>query len=167
MGIINLTDQEIAAINGIHVDALKTTIDRAIETGNLTGTTSLVPYGCGPFLHQKLRTFESAVQQDQNARSARKCEQTHQYAITKGWDLSSAVFQMQGRAKDEISQREFFYVEDDILPPLNIHDQMSVLIPFRWRRTNTDEWCFASITFDFVASAWIKSITQGHQATGS
>jgi hypothetical protein len=158
MTIINLTPNEIEAISGIDLNALQAAIDRETKTESQAGVENIVSFRCSAFIQQRLRYFKVALQDFYKARSPKKREETHQDAMRKGGDLLSAVSQMQDRVVIELRQRELFTVDDQIQPPIEIRDAMSVRVFFNWRNSKADEWQNGSIRFEYLARASLERI---------
>lgn len=52
----------------------------------------------------------------------------------------SAVRDMKSRVEAERQERQLFYIDDLIRPPIELSKQLKVTIPFSWRPSITSEW---------------------------
>ncbi|CVI64224.1 MULTISPECIES: hypothetical protein [Agrobacterium] len=147
MGEINLTEREIDAIKAVDEHELGRLIDQSVmeaRTGNLS---RLRLSDCGPYVVNKLYYFERALGRYRDAKSAKKIEETHSYAVRTGSELRRAVGQMKGRMETEERQRLYWHVDDNVYWPSHFTNDLSVTISYRWRKAVEDGWSFGNITF--------------------
>lgn len=146
MGEINMSRNE-EAVGAIDINALKKLIDQCIREGF---PTALYPLGlahCGPYVATKNRDFEQALARHGTAKSSKKRAETEHYAVRAGDDLVFAVQQMKDRLDREREEGLLFYVEDQIIPPYQFSEDLSVRVSYRWRRNIEDVWSYGSIVF--------------------
>lgn len=147
MGEINLEAHEVRAIQSIDVEQLRVLVTRALEQGTASGLYGLQLDGCGEFVGQRLRRFETALAEYGKAKSAAKRERTSSDARRAGQDLLSAVADMKRRQRNDERRDQLFRVEDHILPPHRYSPKLSVTVHYQWRLTIDDQWTRGRIVF--------------------
>ncbi|MEN3230240.1 hypothetical protein PUR21_21795 [Methylorubrum rhodesianum] len=149
MSLINLTQEEKTALDGIDERELDRHIDEALRSGRPDGLRRLPLGRCGPFVSGRLRNYEQALSRFHEAKSAAKSARTEQEARRAGYDLSHAVSQMKHRRDEEEREGKLFHVEDRFIHhPLRPGRRMSVTVGYRWRRSEEDPWNDGHITFE-------------------
>ncbi|MBS0598837.1 MAG: hypothetical protein JSR92_16300 [Proteobacteria bacterium] len=147
MGEINIPREERDVLKAIDVAVLEKLIGQSVGDKRADCLRMIRLSNCGPFVASKFRSFEKALVDYDRAISPKKCAETEAYALRTGRDLASAVRQMKYRVETEEREGQLFYVEDNIAPPYDFSDDLSVHVSYRWRPTIEDAWRFGSITF--------------------
>lgn len=137
---INMTRDEKEAVSGIDRSELQRQIDQCIYEERTGGIHSLGLSRCGLYVASALRNFERALGDYSKAKSSKKREDTRTSVLRAGSDLVHAVQIMKDRAETEQQDGQFFYVEDQILPPVSLREQLTVRISYKWRRSVEDNW---------------------------
>lgn len=148
---INMTRDEKEAVNGIDRSQLQRLIDKCIYEEGTGGIHSLGLCRCGLYVASALRNFERVLTDYSKAKSFQKREDTRTRVLRAGSDLVHAVQIMKDRAEAEQRDGQFFYVEDQILPPVSLRDQLTVRVSYKWRRSVDESWTHSSITFSYTA----------------
>lgn len=148
MGEINLPREEHDAIRSIEVDALRTAIDRCLDTRRMNATMRDFRLDrCGLYVAAKLREFEASLADYAGAKAWKKVADTGSSARRAGGALTSAVEQMQDRVEAQAQESQRFFINDRILPPLHFDRKLAVSISYRWRPSLDADWIYGSITF--------------------
>lgn len=147
MGKINISCDEQVAIKAIDAGELDKLIDKAIQSEQSGDLHRLCLNRCGTYVSTKLHDFDQALARHQSAKSARKREETEDDLRRAGIELSFAFSEMKGRMATELAEAEFFRVDDQIMPPYRLNENMRVRVDYRWRQTIEVEWLRGSITF--------------------
>ncbi|HHK5433923.1 TPA: hypothetical protein ACQT27_003721 [Pseudomonas aeruginosa] len=148
---INMTRDEKEAVNEIDRSQLQKVIDKCIYEERIGGIHSLGLFRCGLYVASALRNFERALADYSKAKSSKKREDTRISVLRAGSDLVHAVQTMKDRAEAEQRDGQFFYVEDQISPPVSLRDQLTVRVSYKWRRSVDESWTHSSITFSYTA----------------
>lgn len=148
---INMTRDEKEAVNEIDRSQLQKLIDKCIYEERTGGIHSLGLSRCGLYVASALRNFERALGDYSKAKSSKKREDTRTSVLRAGSDLVHTVQIMKDRAEAEPRDSQFFYVEDQILPPVSLRDQLTVWVSYKWRRSVDKIWTHGSITFSYTA----------------
>jgi|LNFM01.1.fsa_nt_gb hypothetical protein len=146
MGEINLSREEQVAFAALDLVKIDSMIEKAVQYESATDLRQALSR-CGPFVAQKLRYFEKALEAHRKAKAARKREQTAYDVRKDASDLKWAVWAMHDRMETERKNEELFHVEDNIFWPRIFSPNLSVRIAYRWRRTVEDDWNQGAITF--------------------
>ncbi|HBN8672294.1 hypothetical protein [Pseudomonas aeruginosa] len=144
---INMTRDEKEAVNEIDRSQLQKLVDKCIYEERTGGIHSLGLSRCGLYVASALRNFERALGDYSKAKSSKKREDTRTGVLRAGSDLVHAVQTMKDRAATELQDGQFFYVEDQILPPVSLREQLTVRVSYKWRRSVDESWAHSSITF--------------------
>lgn len=148
---INMTRDEKEAVSEIDRSQLQRMVDKCIHeerTGEIHG---LGLFRCGLYVASALRNFERALADYSKAKSSKKREDTRTRVLLAGSDLVHAVQAIKDRAEAGERDGQFFYVEDQILPPVSLRDQLTVRVSYKWRRSVDESWAHSSITFSHTA----------------
>jgi len=146
MGEINTPRMEQDAIAAIDTKELYRLVDLAKRVGHASDLRRYLR-NCGPFIERNLSAFERALKRDQQAKSPRKREETHNDLYRAASDVTWAVDQMQHRVEEELKDRERFTIDDLIWLPQRLSPTLNVRVSFSWRPTPDDAWKHGSITF--------------------
>ena len=147
MGIINLTAEEqraLARIDGRELDRL---IEQALDHEQATPLYGLPLTSCGPYVSQQYSNFQRDLTAYREAKANRKREETGDRARRSGNRLSAAVEQMKHRMTSEAAEGQFFFVDDQLSPPLSFSNRLRFVVHYRWRKAVDDEWNRGSIEF--------------------
>ena len=148
MGEINLPREEHDAIRSIEVDALRTAIDRCLDTRRMNATMRDFRLDrCGLYVAAKLREFEASLADNAGAKASKKIAHTGSRARRAGGALTNAVEQMQGRVERQVEEAQRFFIDDLILQPFCFDRKLAVTISYRWRSSLDADWIYGSITF--------------------
>jgi hypothetical protein len=147
MGEINISRSEQEALRAIDCRELHRLVDQALREERTDVLSHLSLAKCGPFVAEKLRSFDQALLEHTKAKSPKKRAETQEGARRAGSDMVFAVEAMQDRMVAEEEQGQLFYVDDDFptLPFISKH--LSVTVHYRWRRRVGDAWTDGSIRF--------------------
>ncbi|WLT40268.1 hypothetical protein NON20_23675 (plasmid) [Synechocystis sp. B12] len=149
MAELNLTPEQHDALEALDRYDLGEVLDLCQTSRSAVALLDLRLDRCGAYVAAKARAFEREVARAAAAKSAKKCSATAEAARRAASDLEFAIEQMRGRSKIEKSEREFFYVDDHIAPPLRATDWVRVVISYRWRPRINDAWSHGTITFTY------------------
>ena len=144
---LTLSSTEAHAIESVDEDELRRLIDQSIYSEGTTTIRQLSLERCGPYISQALRKFEHSVTAHEKAKSPRKREQTEYDLRRDGYALCDAVYAMKQRLEEEREDAKYFYIDDRILQPYRLSDNLSATIYYRWRKAVEDEWTHGSIKF--------------------
>lgn len=147
MTYINLPDAQQHAISEVKVGALQAAADRCVNDECVGPIYDIELSECGPYISSKLQLFRQAISEHAKAKAHSKRERTRADALRAGSALMNAVREMKGRVETERQERQLFYVDDLIRPPIPLRKQLSVTIPFSWRPSVTSEWKSGRTTF--------------------
>jgi hypothetical protein len=147
MAELNLTQEQHDALEALDRYDLGEVLEVCLTRRSTIALLDLRLDQCGAYVAAKTRAFESAVARTAAARSDKKCRETAEAARRAADDLEFVVERMRGRSKIEKSERELFFVDDHIAPPLRIADYVRVTISYRWRARLNDTWSHGTITF--------------------
>lgn len=148
---INLPRDVQEALRFIDTGALQRTIDECVDARRVGS--ALRAYrldSCGLYVANKLRAFEADLKACAGAKAAKKIAETEGRARRAGYDLSYAVNQMRHRLEREETERQLFFVDDQIVPPGRFGKQLTVPVRYRWRPSADADWIHGSITFSYV-----------------
>ncbi|MGP0171277.1 hypothetical protein ACSVIJ_05265 [Pseudomonas sp. NCHU5208] len=146
MGELNLSRLEIDAITAIQPDDLDRKLEECFQDGDTQRLHTLGLLRCGPYLSTQLRAFERALSEFMHAKAPRKLEETEERARRAASNLEHAVLQMKHRAETEQKEEQLFHVDDNIIPPSYLTEQLSVDIGYRWRPAPDAQWIFGHLT---------------------
>lgn len=144
---INMTRDEKEAVNEIDRSQLQKLIDQCISEERTGGIHGIGLSRCGEYVAATLRDFERALGDYCKAKSSKKREETRSTVLRAGSNLVHAVLTMKDRAASEQQAGQFYYVEDQIPSPVSLHEQLTVRINYKWRRSVEDNWTRSSIIF--------------------
>lgn len=147
MGEINLSRDKQDAIKSIDTRELDKLVEEAIRYEELGDLYSLPLERCGPYVSDKLRLFREALVDHRKAKAAKKREETRDALRRAARYLTYAVADMKCRLEEEETDRQFFYVDDQIIPPYRFSERLEVRVRYQWRRTLEEQWTHGSITF--------------------
>lgn len=147
MGEINLPSEERESIQAIDSNVLDRLIEQCLSDGRLDAIRTIRFDGCGPYISSRALEFKTAIAAFAKAKTARKRDETEARARRAGRDLSHAVCQMKERVQAEEKDGLVFQIDDQIIPPSRLGNELSVRVGFRWRDSIEAEWEYGSITF--------------------
>lgn len=147
MGEINIPRQEREALKAIDSSELSKAIDQCEFQGNSTALKEFKLFNCGEYVQSRLRYFEMALMNYRNAKSSKKCAETLREVQSAGRDLHFAVRRMQFVVDEAEKDDQLFQVDDIIMQPGRVSEQLSVRVGFQWRKAVEDSWSYSSITF--------------------
>ncbi len=145
--MINLTQEEKAALVAIDGQELSNLIDQAVENESALALHRLTSLGRIPFLSGKLSSFDASLRRYHEAKSAKKREQTREDARRAGRELSYGFAAMNHRMEEEDRDGQFFHINDPLYWPRDFSRKLEVRVSFRWRRSIDDQWTYGNITF--------------------
>lgn len=147
MGEINIPCDQQAALTAIDARELDRLIEQVIREERSNGLWRLPLVNCGPYIAAQLHSFERALAKYGAAKAPRKRGETEDALRRAGRDLSFAFMAMKNRMETEEKEGQFFYIDDQIMPPYRFSEQLIVRVTFKWRRSVDEEWGYGSITF--------------------
>lgn len=147
MSEINISRNEQKALESINAVELDRLIEQAIRDELLDDLHRLPLRSCGSYVSTKLHYFEQALMKHRLAKAPQKRTETENTLRRVGRDLSFAVESMKHRMETEKEEGQFFYVDDQIMPPHHFTEQLRVRVSYQWRRSVNDMWTFGNITF--------------------
>lgn len=146
MGEINLPREEQEALAALDLAEIDRLIDRAVQYESSAGLDQAL-WRCGPFVAQKLRYFDKALDAHRKAKAAKKREQTAYDLRKEVSELKWAIGAMRDRMEIERRNGEIFYIDDQIFRPQTFTPAMRIRVAYRWRRSIEDNWSHGAITF--------------------
>lgn len=146
MGEINLSRGEQDAIKAVDAGELDRLLDECLQDGRLSRLHQLGLSSCGPYISAQLRALEQALTEFAKAKAPKKRSETEDRARRAASNLEHAVQQMKYRAETELQEGQLFHVDDQIIPPTYLTEQLDVHVSYRWRRAIEDPWTYGSIT---------------------
>lgn len=151
MSEINVPCNEQRALRSVDVGALRLVVVGCLEDRRSNVAFKNFQLGsCGPYVSRKAREFESALSEYGVAKAAKKVADTERRARRSGDALVASVEQMQHRIETQEREAERFFVDDVIVPPVQLTERLSVRISYRWRPSVDAEWAYGTITFSHV-----------------
>jgi hypothetical protein len=151
VSLINLTQEQKAALDALDEEVLDRVIDDALYSGRPDGLHTLPLDRCGPYVSGRLRSFELALSRFDSSKAAAKRARTEDDARRAGNNLSHAVAQMKYRRAEEEKEGTLFRVEDGFIShPIRPGKRMSVTIGYCWRPSVDHNWTDGHITFEHV-----------------
>jgi len=144
---INIPRSEQEALKAVDLEALRQRIRQCIDEEIVCGLRDLHLDACGMPVSTQLGIFERALTNYCQAKMAKKREDTLYSAERAGRSLFDVIGNLKEQAETQQQERELFYVEDRIMPPVRLTSKLSVRISYRWRKTPDDNWTYGSITF--------------------
>lgn len=144
---INLTRDEMAAINAIDDELVRKLIEQCLDEKRIYPLRVLQLERCGEFVASRQREYEKTLSDLGKAKAPKKVDEMDQRARRAGSNLDSAVHQMMHRATAEEEERQLFFVDDLIMPPSRFDERLRVHVSYQWRSTAEDDWAHGSITF--------------------
>lgn len=139
--------QERDALKAIDTDVLDKLIEQSIDEKCPSSLRILRLESCGPYAASQFRAFGKALVEYGSAKAAKKLAETESRALRAGSDLAYAIRQMKGRVETEEREEQFFYVDDLIMTPNDLSEQLTVRVTYRWRSTIENKWQYGSIVF--------------------
>ena len=133
MSEINLPPEQQERIKAVDVDRLYKLVDQTLYDGGTGALRELHLESCGAYIAEQLRIYDRALSGYAKAKSAKKRAETEMDARRAGSALISAVNQMQSRVETEEKEGQFFFVDDHVMQPFGINNNLSVSIRFHWR----------------------------------
>ena len=146
MGELNLSRDEQDAINTIGTDELDRLLEECLQDGRSSRLHQLGLSRCGPYVAAQLRAFEQALSEFAQAKAPKKVSETGDRARRAASNLESAVQQMKHRAETEQQEGQLFFVDDHVLPPSYLTENLTVDVSYRWRRSVESQWEFGYMT---------------------
>lgn len=150
MGDINVPRATADALKAIDVNLLHELISQCIDREQSLPIRSLRLEICGLYVSSKQQAFDRALADLRNAKSAKKRAETAVDARRASGDLLHAVQQMKARVEIEEQEGLLFFVEDNVMQPLRLSEDLTIRISFRWRATVEDRWTFGDIVFSHM-----------------
>lgn len=147
MGEINISTDELNAINSIDVNELRQLIDRAINNEQLGDLARLPLSRCGLYVSNLQHYFRLDFEKYLSAKSQKKREQTEYTLRRSGDKLVYAIYDLKQRVECEQKEGELFYINDRIVPPIFLNERLSVTVSYKWRQTADNEWKYGNVTF--------------------
>lgn len=147
MGTLNVPQAETAALKSIDSRHLSSLVAQCVHDEHGSCLRDLRLSECGPFVGSRLYAFERALANYAAAKSAKKRDSTGQDAYKAGGDLENAVEQMKYRVATEEQERDRFFVDDQVMAPFSLHEDLRVHVNFRWRDGIEADWHYGSTTF--------------------
>lgn len=147
MSEINLPPEQQERIKAVEVDRLYKLVDQTLYDGGTGALRELHLESCGAYIAEQLRIYDRALSGYAKAKSAKKRAETEMDARRAGSALISAVNQMQSRVETEEKEGQFFFVDDHVMQPFGINNNLSVSIRFHWRTNVIDPWVYGDIKF--------------------
>lgn len=147
MGIINLTTEEQSALTQLNATELRKLIDQALDHQQAIPLYGLQLSSCGPYVAQKYSNFQRDLTAYREARSGQKRDETFDRARRSGDRLAHAVDEMKHRMATEAAEGQFFFVDDQLSPPLSFSDRLRFVVHYRWRNSVDESWTRGSIEF--------------------
>ncbi|EED67923.1 hypothetical protein SR914_23225 [Comamonas testosteroni] len=147
MGEINIPSDERDALKSIDAAQLRDAIEKCIDQRYSTDLASFRLFSCGIYVNNQLGSFDRALANYRDAKSAKKVSDTRYEAEKLGRNLLFSVQEMQSRLKQEEEDEKLFKVHDNIMPPSRFNEQLTVRVQYQWRETVEDKWTFGSIAF--------------------
>lgn len=147
MGILNVPQAEAAVLKTIDSRRLSSLVAQCVHDEHGSCLRDLRLRECGPFVSSRLYAFERSLADYAAAKSAKKRDSTGQDAHRAGSDLENAVEQMQYRVATEEQERNLFFVDDQVMAPFSLHEELRVHVSFRWREGIEADWQYGSTTF--------------------
>jgi hypothetical protein len=148
VGVINIPRYEQEALRAIDPRALDRATEACLDARRIGSTLREFRLdSCGAFVAAKLREFDFALQAFAIAKAAKKLADTGESARRAANNLQNAVRQMQQRIDTHEQGVQRFFVDDLIVPPARISEEMSITVRYRWRPSAEAEWSHDTITF--------------------
>ena len=147
MGEINIPRQEREALKAINSSELFDAIDQCEFQGHSTALKEFKLFNCGVYVESRLRYFEKALFDYRGAKSSKKYAETLREVQSAGRELHFAVQQRQFLVAEAEKDDQLFQVDDLIMQPGRVSEQLSVRVGFQWRKAVEDAWAHGSITF--------------------
>ena len=147
MGVINIPQPEQDALRAIDIREMDRLIEQAMREESAAGLYRLHLGSCGSYVSTRLCNFARALGEYRAPKSVKKRAEKRYTAQRAGSDLLFAVQGMKHRIAESDKDAQFFYIDDQIMPPMRVGKHMQVAVSYRWRRTIDDEWTRSSITF--------------------
>lgn len=147
MGELNLPRQERDALKAIDAVKLREAIQKCVEQRYSTDLAPFQLYNCGLYVSNKLAYFERALADYRGAKAPKKTADTLYAAEKMGRDLVSAVQQMHSRLQQDEEDEQFFRIDDLIIPPSWLNEQLSVRVRYQWRKGSEGSWTHGDIVF--------------------
>lgn len=147
MSVINIPSDERDALKAIDVGALKARIEQCLRERRPTALLGLGLDRCGPYVSSRFRQYQLSLTDYAKAKALKKTQETQRRACRAGDDLRYAMEQMIERVAREEMQEKAFRVNDHIIPPYRLDEQLSVCVNYEWRSDIEDKWLHGKITF--------------------
>jgi|GEM_PF-438103 len=149
MAEINIPPKEREALKAIDTEVLRKLVGQSMDEKHSSSLRVLRLESCGLYVASSVSAFERALKEYGAAKAARKVADMEYRARRAGGDLVAAVQQMKHRVETEEKEGQFFYVEDQIMPPYRFSEHLAVRVSYRWRAAIGDQWEHGSITFTY------------------
>ncbi|TDR42102.1 hypothetical protein DFR29_109158 [Tahibacter aquaticus] len=143
---IYLSREEREALKEIDRAAVDELVEQALRD-RCVSSKGLRLDRCGVYVGAKLRAFERTLRDLASAKSAKKYSEIEYWARRAGSDLQFSIDRMKERVEVEEKEMQLFQIDDHVLTPVRLSENLSVYVSYRWRSTINDEWKFGSITF--------------------
>lgn len=147
MGELNVPRNEADALKAIDTKLLASLLDQSIREEHANALRHLRLDSCGLYVRTQLRAFERALSAHAAAKSSKKRAETDYDVRKTGSDLEHAVLQMQARVTEEEAEGQRFFVDDHVMPPIALSEQLQVRVSYRWRQDDATDWKYRSTTF--------------------
>ena len=147
--LINLPQDQQRAIKAVDVRSLEAAVDKCLREEYVGPVYELGLRECGDYVASELHAFERAMAAHNKAKAHAKREQTRADVLRAGSDLVHAVQQMKGRGETEQEEGLLFYIDDQIMSPYHLSQQLTVSVRYRWRSSPTSEWIHGQTTFTY------------------
>lgn len=147
MGTLYGPHAEAAVLKSIDSRHLSSLVAQCIHDEQRSCLRDLRLRECGPFVSARLYAFERSLANYAAAKSAKKRDSTGQDVYRAGSDLENDVEQMKYRVATEEQERNLFFVDDQVMAPFSVHEELRVHVSFRWREGIEADWQYGSTTF--------------------
>lgn len=135
------------AIEAVDDEQMRKLVDQCLREARIYPLRVMQLERCGEFVARQQREYEKTLSDLGKAKAPKKIDDMEQQARRAGSNLCSAVHQMIHRAKSEVEERQLFFVDDLIIPPVRFNEHMCVHVSYRWRKAPDEDWTFGSVTF--------------------
>ncbi|MBI6711003.1 hypothetical protein YA0599_22565 [Pseudomonas syringae] len=147
MSEINLPPEQRERIKAVCGDRLYRLVDQALHDEGSSALRELRLESCGDYIAEQLRIYDRALAAYAKAKSSKKRADTEMDAHRAGSGLISAVSLMQNRVETEEKEGQLFFVDDHVMQPFSINNNLYVSVHFRWRSNVADPWIYGDIKF--------------------
>lgn len=147
MGTLYVPQAEVAVLKSIDSRHLSSLVAQCVHDEHGSCLRDLRLRECGPFVSSRLYAFERSLANYAAAKSAKKRDSTNQDVYRAGSGLEHAVEQMKYRVATEEHERNLFFVDDQVMAPYSLHEELRVHVSFHWRDGIEADWQYGSTTF--------------------